>query len=483
MRVSRTPANGARIAHQYSPRQQGYSVTSQKLFGTDGIRGRVGDEPVSPQTVLKLGWAAGCVFRRASAGQGGSRAKVLIGKDTRVSGYLLESALESGFSAAGVDVALLGPMPTPAIAYLARTARARAGVVISASHNPYYDNGIKFFSSQGLKLDDQIEQAIEDQMAGPMDVVAPEKLGKATRFADAAGRYIEFCKSTVDSRLTFQGLKLVVDCANGAAYHIAPNVFAELGAEVVSIAAEPNGFNINDGCGSTRPAALQEAVRREQADLGVALDGDGDRVILVDAQGGLVDGDKSLFILARERHRSGTMNGGVVGTLMTNLGLEQALSELDIDFSRASVGDRYVMTRMVEKGWELGGETSGHIICLDKCTTGDGIIASLQVIQAMVRNQRSLAELADGMSVYPQTMRNVALPNGNGNGRFDAFGNPAIVAAIKEAEKILGGNGRVVLRPSGTEPVVRVMVEGLDGDLVTRLTTRLVEVVRSQAVC
>jgi len=456
-------------------------VTSQKLFGTDGVRGRVGDEPVSPQTVLKLGWAAGCVFARATAGKGGAKAKVLIGKDTRVSGYLLESALESGFSAAGVDVALLGPMPTPAIAYLARTARADAGVVISASHNPYDDNGIKFFSSQGVKLDDAIEQAIEDQMSGAMQVVAPEKLGKATRFADAAGRYIEFCKSSVDPKLTFQGLRIVVDCANGAAYHLAPSVFTELGAEVVTIAAEPNGFNINDGCGSTQPAALQRAVVAEGADLGVALDGDGDRAILVDAAGELVDGDKSLYILACERRRNGTMLGGVVGTSMTNLGLEHALAELEIDFSRAGVGDRYVMTRMMEKGWELGGETSGHIICLDKCTTGDGIVAALQVIQAMVRNQRSLAELAGGMSVYPQTMQNVRLPGANGNGRFDTAANRSIAAAVEQAQTLLGDNGRVVLRASGTEPVVRVMVEGVDADLVSRLTSQLAEVVRAEA--
>lgn len=455
-------------------------MTSQKFFGTDGIRGRVGDEPISPQTVLKIGWAAGCVFRQLSVKQPSKRAKVIIGKDTRVSGYLLESALEAGFSAAGVDVALLGPMPTPAIAYLARTARAEAGVVISASHNLYHDNGIKFFSSQGVKLDDEIEQAIEEQMARPMEVVAPEKLGKATRFADAAGRYIEFCKSTVDPKLTLQGIKLVVDCANGAAYHVAPSVYAELGAEVVSIAAEPNGFNINDGCGSTRPAGLQEAVLREKADLGVALDGDGDRAILVDGNGEVVDGDKSLFVLAQERHRSGTMNGGVVGTSMTNLGLEHALAELNIEFVRTRVGDRYVMTSMLEKGWELGGETSGHIICLDKCTTGDGIVASLQVVQAMVRTGKALVELAGGMSVYPQSMLNVPLPGANGNGSFNAFANKSIQSAIEEAERLLGGRGRVVLRPSGTEPVIRVMVEGMDADLVKRLSTQLAEVVRAE---
>lgn len=455
-------------------------LANRKLFGTDGVRGRVGEEPISPETVLKLGWAAGCVFRAASQRVASRRAKVIIGKDTRVSGYLLESALESGFSAAGVDVALLGPMPTPAIAYLARTARAEAGVVISASHNPYYDNGIKFFSSQGAKLDDGIELAIEEQMGRPMSVVKAENLGKATRFADAAGRYIEFCKSTIDSKLSLEGIKLAVDCANGAAYHIAPNVFAELGAKVVSIAVEPDGFNINDGCGSTRPERLQETVLREGADLGIALDGDGDRVILVDANGELVNGDKALFVLARERCRRGIMKGGVVGTLMTNLGLEHALANLDIEFARTRVGDRYVLSRMMENGWELGGETSGHIICLDKCTTGDGIVAALQIVQAMVRTGCSLAELAGGMAVYPQTILNVPLPGSNG-GAFDAVSNKSIEAAVREAEGVLGDRGRVVLRSSGTEPVVRVMVEGVDSDLVQQLSAQLAEVVRSEA--
>lgn len=456
-------------------------MASRKFFGTDGVRGRVGDEPISPQTVLKLGWAAGSVFRSTSERSAARRAKVIIGKDTRVSGYLLESALEAGFSAAGVDVALLGPMPTPAIAYLARTARAEAGVVISASHNPYYDNGIKFFSSQGAKLDDDVERSIEAQMAEPMTVVAPENLGKATRFADAAGRYIEFCKSTIDPKLSLEGLKLVVDCANGAAYHIAPNVFSELGAKVVTIAAEPNGFNINDGCGSTQPELLRGTVLREGADLGIALDGDGDRVILVDAHGELVDGDRALFVLARERHRNGTMNGGVVGTLMTNLGLEHALAGLDIEFVRTQVGDRYVMSRMLENGWELGGETSGHIICLDKCTTGDGIVAALQIVQAMVRAGCSLAELAGGMDVYPQTIMNVPVAGANGGQGFDAFANESIESAVREAESALGGRGRVVLRPSGTEPVVRVMVEGMDAELVKRLVAQLADVVRSEA--
>jgi phosphoglucosamine mutase len=455
-------------------------LTVQKYFGTDGVRGRVGEEPITPQTVLKLGWAAGRVFQGVSGKKAPRNAKVLIGKDTRVSGYLLESALEAGFSAAGVDVALLGPMPTPAIAYLARTARADAGVVISASHNPHQDNGIKFFSSEGVKLDDDIERAIEQQMSGPMEVVPSERLGKATRFADAAGRYIEFCKSTVDSKLTFQGVKLVVDCANGAGYHIAPSVYAELGAEVVSIAAEPNGFNINDDCGSTHPARLQEAVRHEKADLGIALDGDGDRVILVDRNGELVDGDKSLYILAHERQRNGTMDGGVVGTLMSNLGLEHALAALGIEFARARVGDRYVMNCMMEKGWELGGETSGHIICLDKCTTGDGIVASLQVIQAMVRTGLSLAELAGGMSVYPQTMLNVPIDRANGNGGMEACEKQSILSAVREAEGMLGGKGRVVLRPSGTEPVIRVMVEGVDAELVDRIGAQLAEVVRTE---
>lgn len=456
-------------------------MATQKFFGTDGVRGRVGDEPITPQTVLKLGWAAGCVFRDATTRKASRNAKVIIGKDTRVSGYLLESALEAGFSAAGVDVALLGPMPTPAIAYLARTARADAGVVISASHNLYQDNGIKFFSSAGAKLDDDIERAIEERMDEPLEVVPSERLGKATRFADAAGRYIEFCKSTVDSRLTFQGIKLVVDCANGAGYHVAPSVYAELGADVVSIGAEPNGFNINDGCGSTRPEALREAVLREGANLGVALDGDGDRVILVDAAGELVDGDRCLFILARDRRRNGTMAGGVVGTLMTNLGLEHALAELDIEFTRARVGDRYVMSCLMDKGWELGGETSGHIICLDKCTTGDGIIASLQVLQAMARTGRSLAELADGMAVYPQTMLNVPVAAGNGNGALEACENQSVQAAVREAEGVLGNDGRVVLRPSGTEPVIRVMVEGRDAELVKQVGTRLAEVVRAES--
>ncbi len=460
--------------------QQVRDLASGKLFGTDGVRGRVGEEPISPQTVLKLGWAAGCVFRGAPGRGASRRAKVIIGKDTRVSGYLLESALEAGFSAAGVDVALLGPMPTPAVAYLARTARAEAGVVISASHNPYDDNGIKFFSSRGAKLDDEVEQAIEDQMSRPMTVVAPEHLGKATRFADAAGRYIEFCKSTIDSKLSLEGIRLVVDCANGAAYHIAPNVFAELGAKVISIAVEPDGFNINDGCGSTRPERLQETVIREGADLGIALDGDGDRAILVDAHGELVNGDRALFVLARERSRTGAMKGGVVGTLMTNLGLEHALANLDIEFVRTRVGDRYVISRMMENGWELGGETSGHIICLDKCTTGDGIVASLQIVQAMVRSGCTLAELAGGMAVYPQTIVNVPLPGPNGGG-FDAFSNKSIEEAVREAERTLGDNGRVVLRPSGTEPVVRVMVEGVDKDLVHRLGAQLAEVVRSEA--
>lgn len=456
-------------------------MASQRFFGTDGVRGRVGEEPISPQTVLQLGWAAGCVFRAASRRNAPRRAKVIIGKDTRVSGYLLESALEAGFSAAGVDVALLGPMPTPAIAYLARTARAEAGVVISASHNPYEDNGIKFFSSHGAKLDDEVERLIEDQMDMPMTVVAAEDLGKATRFADAAGRYIEFCKSTVDPKLTLEGIKLVVDCANGAAYHIAPSVFAELGARVVSVAVEPNGFNINDGCGSTHPGRLRETVRREGADLGIALDGDADRAILVDAAGELVDGDKVLYVLARERRRNGTMTGGVVGTLMTNLGLEHALADLDIEFVRTRVGDRYVLCGLMENGWELGGETSGHVICLDKCTTGDGIVASLQVVQAMVRTGCSLAELAGGMAVYPQTILNVPVPGFNGDGRFDAFSNASIESAVRDAESILGDRGRVVLRPSGTEPVVRVMVEGMDADLVERLGARLADVVRNEA--
>ena len=448
----------------------------RKFFGTDGIRGCVGEEPITPETVLRLGWAVG----RVLGGRGDGRGKVIIGKDTRVSGYLLESALEAGLSAAGVDVSLLGPMPTPGIAYLTRTARARAGAVISASHNPYHDNGIKFFSPEGCKLPDALELAIERELAGPMRTVAPDRLGKAERFADAAGRYIEYCKSTIPHRMTFDGLKVVLDCANGAAYHIAPSVFEELGARVITVAADPDGFNINQDCGSTRPELMQRTVRAEGADLGIALDGDGDRVVMADAGGGLVDGDQILYILSLARHGARRLVGGVVGTLMTNLGLERALSARHIPFRRSAVGDRYVLAELQAQGWELGGESSGHIICLDKSTTGDGIIAALEVLAVMAETGKPLAELKAGMEVYPQHMVNVRMP-GNGGARFDPTASAAVREAVRGVEAELGDRGRVLLRSSGTEPVVRVMVEGRDPDQVTRLTEFLAERVREVA--
>ena len=441
-------------------------------FGTDGIRGRVGDEPITPETVLKLGWAAGRVLGM----QGAEKNKILIGKDTRVSGYLLESALESGLSAAGADIRLLGPMPTPAIAYLTRTSRARAGIVISASHNPYEDNGIKFFSSQGTKLPDDVEAAIEAAMQQPMRVVDPDKLGKVKRYVDAGGRYIEFCKSTFPNRLSLEGLKVVVDCANGAAYQVAPHVFSELGADVIAIADEPDGFNINRECGSTAPELMQKTVLECHADIGIALDGDGDRVILVDHRGERVDGDQILYIVAMARHASKQLQGGVVGTLMSNLGLEQGLASKQIPFKRAPVGDRYVMSLLQQERWDLGGESSGHIICLDKSTTGDGIIAALQVLATMRESGKTLSELKAGMFVYPQTMINVRMAK-----RFDVKSSSAVMQAVSAAENELAANGRVVLRASGTEPVVRVMVEGQDFRQVERLSQHLAEVVQRAA--
>jgi len=444
----------------------------RRYFGTDGVRGCMGEEPITPERVLKLGWAAGRVL-----GQGATdHAKILIGKDTRVSGYLLESALEAGLSAAGVDIRLLGPMPTPAIAYLTRTARARAGIVISASHNPYQDNGIKFFSSEGAKLPDDVELAIEEMMDQPLRTVAPGDLGKVKRYEDAGGRYIEFCKSTFPHRLTLNNLKIVVDCANGAAYHVAPLVFTELGADVVAIANEPDGFNINDRCGSTFPQLLQKTVVEQGADLGIAVDGDGDRVILVDERGAVVDGDRILYIIANARKTNNRLRGGVVGTLMTNLGLEQVLGQAGIPFARAAVGDRYVMNLMQQNSWEIGGETSGHVICLDKSTTGDAIIAALEVLAAVVTSGKRLSELKDGMPVYPQTMINVRMTR-----RFNVSDSPVVTQAVKAAEGELGSRGRIVLRPSGTEPVVRVMVEGDDPTLVERITRDLAEVVKRAA--
>ena len=447
-------------------------MNSRNYFGTDGVRGRVGEEPITPEFVLKLGWAAGRVLSAKSGDPG----KILIGKDTRISGYLLESALESGLSAAGVDISLLGPMPTPAVAYLTRTARARAGIVISASHNPYEDNGIKFFSAEGTKLPDDVELEIERVMGEPLRMVPSSALGKAWRYDDAGGRYIEFCKSTFPHRASLEGLRLVVDCAHGAAYHVAPLVFSELGAEVTAIANEPDGFNINRECGSTHPDTLRRAVLEAGAHLGIALDGDGDRVIMVDSDGAIVDGDQLLYIVALDRLGSGTLHGGVVGTLMSNFGLETVCQSRNIPFVRAAVGDRYVMNELLERGWDLGGETSGHIICLDKLTTGDGIIAALQVLSAMTRTGRSLAELKSGMALYPQHMINVRMAR-----RFDPKSSTLVQNAVREAELELKGQGRVVLRPSGTEPVIRVMVEGADSAQVTRLSQQLAEVVRRAA--
>jgi phosphoglucosamine mutase len=442
-------------------------MTERKYFGTDGIRGRVGDEPISPETVLKLGWAAGCVLGR------GPGSKILIGKDTRVSGYLLESALEAGLSAAGVNILLLGPMPTPGIAYLTRTSRSSAGIVISASHNPYYDNGIKFFSSEGLKLPDEVERKIEKKMNEPIAVVDSVRLGKAARFSDAAGRYIEFCKSTVPSQFSLNGFKIALDCANGAAYHIAPSVFTELGADVVAIADDPDGFNINEHCGSTCLDRLKLAVLENKANLGIALDGDGDRLMMVDERGEVVDGDQILYILALDGKRRDSLCGGVVGTQMSNLGLQRALEASGIPFMRAKVGDRYVISMLQDNAWILGGESSGHIICLDKCTTGDGIVAALQVLKAMADQELSLNEVKQGMRMYPQTLINVRLSGTNVMNPGDLNHSSTINLAVEKAQSELGSDGRILLRPSGTEPVIRVMVEGIDKQQVTRIGKEL----------
>ncbi|MFA3790378.1 phosphoglucosamine mutase [Aliiglaciecola sp. SL4] len=423
-------------------------MNSRKYFGTDGIRGKVGESVINPEFVMKLGWAAGKVL----AGQGTN--KVLIGKDTRISGYMLESCLEAGLSAAGINIGLLGPMPTPAIAYLTKTFRSEAGIVISASHNPFYDNGIKFFSANGYKLDDEIELAIEKEMEKPMVCVASDKLGKAYRIEDAAGRYIEFCKGNFPSDLNLKSLKIVVDCAHGATYHIAPNVLEELGAEVIEIGTEPDGLNINKGVGATSMKAIQESVLEHKADLGFALDGDGDRIMMVDHKGNLIDGDQLIYIIARDSLKSGRLNGGVVGTLMSNLGLEIALNKLGVAFLRSNVGDRYVMELLQERGWAIGGENSGHVLNLNVTSTGDGILAGLQVITAMLRSQMSLHELCSGMDMYPQTLVNVRFEEGE-----DPLENTKVKEAVIEAENNLGKTGRVLLRKSGTEPLIRVMVE------------------------
>lgn len=438
---------------------------SRKYFGTDGVRGRVGEAPITPEFVMKLGWAAGKVFAKQGKG------RILIGKDTRISGYMFESALEAGLSAAGVDVGLLGPIPTPGIAYLTRTFRAQAGIVISASHNPYYDNGIKFFSASGTKLPDDIELEIEAWLDKPMDCVESQFLGKAKRIEDAAGRYIEFCKASANT-LNLRGLKMVVDCAHGATYAIAPAVFAELGAEVISMGAQPNGLNINDGVGSTEPEALQARVLAEKADLGIAFDGDGDRLMMVDHTGELVDGDQLLFIIARHALAQGRLQGGVVGTLMSNLGLELGLKDLGIDFARAKVGDRYVTQMLHERGWRYGGESSGHILCLDSNTTGDGIVAALQVLQALSDSGSSLHDWQKSMIKMPQVMINVKRSR-----QADVTALPAVTSAVASVEERLAGRGRVLLRPSGTEPVVRVMVEGEDSAQVQALAQELASVV------
>ena len=451
------------------------SKKSKRYFGTDGIRGMVGTNPITPDFMLKLGWAAGKVFAEAGTGT----AKILIGKDTRISGYMFEAALEAGISAAGVDINLTGPMPTPAIAYLTRTLRAQAGIVISASHNSFKDNGIKFFSSDGTKLPDDLELAIEKLLEGniPVSTVAPQCLGKASRINDAAGRYIEFCKSTIGSSLKLGGIKVVVDCAHGSTYHIAPAVFEELGASVHAIGVSPDGLNINEQSGSTHPNLLAETVLAEKADLGIAFDGDGDRVIMVDHLGNIVDGDEILYVIARDRRRQSIDIGGVVGTQMSNIGLELALDALDVPFARSKVGDRYVMKDMLAKGWKLGGENSGHIICLDIANTGDGIISSLQALAALVNSDQSLSDARAKMRKFPQCMINVKA--GNASNIID---NSLIQSAISDIESKLGKNGRVLLRPSGTEPVIRVMVEGEDGDIVDKMARELSDVVTAQGI-
>jgi phosphoglucosamine mutase len=441
---------------------------TKKYFGTDGIRGKVGEPPITADFLLKLGWAAGRVF--ANEGHG----FVLVGKDTRISGYMFESAIESGLTAAGVDTRLLGPMPTPGIAYLTRTLRARAGIVISASHNPYYDNGVKFFSVHGTKLPDDIESKIEQYIDSPMTTVESSKLGKAKRLVDAAGRYIEFCKASVPPGLDFKGMRIVVDCAHGATYHIAPHVFREVGAEVIAIGVEPDGLNINNQCGATDPGKLVEAVLTYQADLGIALDGDGDRLIMVDHKGEVVDGDELIYIIAKSRLQAGRLKGPVVGTLMTNLGVERALDKLEVKLLRAKVGDRYVMEMLVENQGVLGGEGSGHIICLDRTTTGDGIIAALQIMAEMHGSGRNLHELKADVQKYPQVLVNVRTSK-----KINPDYDESIQKAVKAAEKKLGREGRVLLRASGTEPLIRVMVEGQHEDAVNTLARQLADDVRN----
>ncbi len=457
---------GVKLNNAWENRRQRDQILSRKYFGTDGIRGKVGESILTPEFVLKLGWAAGKVLKNSGEGH------ILIGKDTRISGYMFESALEAGLSAAGVNIELLGPMPTPAIAYLTQTLRASGGIVISASHNPYHDNGIKFLSSRGSKLPDEQELAIEALLDQPMDCVDSSLLGKATRLDDASGRYIEFCKSKFPDEHSLNGLKIAVDCANGAAYQIAPAVYSELGASVIRVATEPNGYNINLDCGATSPQALAEQVIIHNADLGIALDGDGDRVMLVDHTGEIIDGDEILYILASNCLLKDAPGTGVVGTLMSNIGLELALKKQGIGFRRAKVGDRHVMQMLEEEGWYLGGETSGHIICRAKSPSGDGIVAGLQVLSSMVSAGKTLHEMKQGMKKYPQTMINVPLAS-----KKNPCGHSNVQKAVNDAEQVLNGEGRVLLRPSGTEPLLRVMVEGRDELQVHQLAQNIADVV------
>lgn len=446
-------------------------LMKKKYFGTDGIRGEVGKAPMTAEFFLKLGWAAGKVLAKQGKG------KAVIGKDTRISGYMYESALEAGLSAAGIDCLLTGPMPTPGVAYLTRTLNAQMGIVISASHNPYYDNGIKFFSPQGTKLSDEIELAIEAELENEMLTVESSRLGKAKRIEDAQGRYIEFCKATSPFFMELTGLKIVIDAANGAAYDIAPNVFKELGAEVISIGNQPDGLNINKHVGSTYPQTIQKAVLKHRADLGITLDGDADRVMMVDHKGEIVDGDQLLYIIAMARKKNDQDSFGVVGTLMSNLGMEQAIKAAGLEFVRAKVGDRYVLEELNKKGWSIGGESSGHIICLDRTTTGDGIVSALQVLAAVVSSGKTLHELKSKMTKYPQQMINLRIKE-----KVDPLSDKAVVQAVADAEKRLADKGRVLLRASGTEPLIRVMVEGSDEQLVNNVVNELSDVVKKAYV-
>jgi phosphoglucosamine mutase len=448
---------------------------TRKYFGTDGVRGKVGERPITPDFVMRLGYAAGKVLADVKR-KGAERPAVLIGKDTRVSGYMLESALEAGLSAAGVDILLVGPMPTPAVAYLTRALRLSAGIVISASHNPYDDNGIKFFSGDGAKLPDATENAIERELERPLRCSTSGALGKARRIDDAAGRYIEFCKTTFPSNLHLRGMRIVVDCAHGAAYHVAPHVFHELGADVESVGVAPDGFNINKGVGATSPQTLQAAVKRHKAEIGIALDGDGDRLIMVDAAGNVYDGDQLLYVIASHRKRKGELRGGVVGTQMTNLALEHALGRLRIPFARAKVGDRYVLELLLQRHWQLGGENSGHIVCLDKHTTGDAIISALQVLRALTEQGTTLSAAAGALSLYPQVLVNVKMGR-----RSNAITGKAVKRAVAAAHADLDGGGRILLRPSGTEPVLRVMVEARDGAKARRWAGAIADAVRKSS--